>query len=353
MLTLDPAHLRDASQRIFEAAGAPSEVAAQMAEFLVESNLVGHDSHGVIRIPAYLQAISDGLIVPDARPEVTEETATSALVDGKDGFGHIAAAFATDIAARKARESKVAVVSVVRCNHIGRLGEWASRAARQGVVAIVTVGGGGGPGIAAPYGGTARALGTNPISVGMPAGEGEELLVDFATTAMAEGKVQVARAKGASLPPGVLLDREGHPSTNPEDLYSGGMLLPFGGHKGYGLALVVELLGAALTPGQRHNRGARSGGAVIIAVDAAAFRPLAEFEAAAMEALGRVKAIPPAPGFAEVLVPGEPERRTRAERLRTGIPLPEVTWHEIVDAARGLGVEVQRDHFDEPPVGKL
>lgn len=349
MLMLDPAQLRDAAERIFEVAGAPSDVAAQMAEFLVESNLVGHDSHGVIRIPAYLQAISDGLIVPDARPAVIEESATSALVDGKDGFGHIAAAFATDVAARKARESKVAVVSVVRCNHIGRLGEWGIRAARQGVVAIVTVGGSGGPGIAAPFGGAAPALGTNPISVGMPAGEEEDLLMDFATTAMAEGKIQVARAKGTLLPPGVLLDREGHPSTNPEDLYRGGMLLPFGGHKGYGLALVVELLGAAFTPGQRHNRGAHSGGAVIIAVDAATFRPLAEFEAAATETLRRVKAIPPAPGFAEVLVPGEPERRTRAERSLTGIPIPEVTWHEIVGAARGLGVALPTFTPPEPP----
>jgi hydroxycarboxylate dehydrogenase B len=348
MLMVDPAHLRDATLRIFEAAGAPSDVAAEMAEFLVESNLAGHDSHGVIRIPAYLQAISDGLIVPDARPEVIEETATSALVDGKDGFGHIAAAFATDVAARKARDRKVAVVSIVRCNHIGRLGEWGSRAARQGVVAIITVGGSGGPGIAAPFGGAAPALGTNPISVGMPAGDGDDLLMDFATTTMAEGKVQVARAKGASLPPGVLLDREGHPSTNPQDLYNGGMLLPFGGHKGYGLALVVELLGAALTPGQRHNRGARSGGAVIIAVDAAAFRPLAEFEATATETLRRVKAIPPAPGFSEVLVPGEPERQTRAERVRTGIPLAEVTWHAIVEAARGLAVVLPSTPPDTP-----
>lgn len=338
MLTISADRLRDATRRTFAAAGTPEDLATQMADILVESNLAGHDSHGIIRIPAYVKSIKEGTLVPDARPAVIEETAGSALVDGKYGFGHLAAAFGTDVAARKAKQAKAAVVSIVRCNHIGRLGEWGSRAAAQGVVAIVTVGGSGGPGIAAPYGGAARALSTNPISVGIPAGDGKEFLVDFATTGVAEGKVQVARAKGAQLPPGVLLDKAGSPSTNPEDLYNGGMLLPFGGHKGYGLAMVVELLGAALTPGERYNREGHTGGAVIIAVDAAAFRPLDEFEASAAKSIAAVKAIPPAPGFSEVLVPGEPEQRSKAERLKNGIPVAEATWEAIRDVARGLGV---------------
>lgn len=340
MLTMKAPQLRETTRRIFEAAGTPSDLAGQMAEILVESNLAGHDSHGVIRIPAYVKAIKEGNIIPDARPEVVEEKGGSALVDGNYGFGHIAAAFATDVAVRKAKANQAAVVSVVRCNHIGRLGEWGSRAARQGVIALVTVGGSGGPGIAAPFGGAARALSTNPISVGVPAGDEEAMLVDFATTGVAEGKVQVARAKGAQLPPGVLLDREGKPSTNPEDLYNGGMLLPFGGHKGFGLAMVVELLGAALTPGQNYNRDGHSGGAVILAVDAATFRPLNEFEAAADATLRRVKAIPPAPGVSEVLLPGEPEQRSKAERLKNGIPIAEATWNAIVEAARGLGLNL-------------
>lgn len=338
MLTMSAPKLRDATHRVFEAAGTPSDLANQMAEVLVESNLVGHDSHGVIPIPAYLRAIKEGNLIPSARPEIIEEAAGSALVDGKYGFGHVAAAFATDVAARKAKENKAAVVSVVRCNHIGRLGEWGSRAAAQGVIALVTVGGSGGPGIAAPFGGGARALSTNPISVGIPAGGMDDMLVDFATTGVAEGKVQVARAKGAQLPSGVLLDKEGKSSTKPEDLYNGGMLLPFGGHKGYGLAMVVELLGAALTPGQKYNRDGKSGGAVILAIDAAAFRPLGEFEEAADETLDRVKAIPPGAGFTEVLLPGEPEQRSKAERLKEGIPVAEATWNAIVDAARDLGV---------------
>jgi|SRR5712692_1279755 len=340
MLTMTAERLRDVTGHIFEAAGAPSDLAADMANILVESNLAGHDSHGVIRIPAYVRQIKEGGLVPDARPEVIGETPGSALVDGKYGFGHIAAAFGTDVAIRKAKESKAVVVSIVRCNHIGRLGEWGSRAAAKDVIAIVTVGGGGGPGIAAPFGGAGRALGTNPISVGIPGGETPDMLVDFATTAVAEGKVQVARAKGVPLPPGCIVDKDGNPSTNPEDLYNGGMLLPFGGHKGYGLAMVVELLGSAFAPGDQYNRNGRGGAAVIIAVDATTFQPLASYEKLADEALQRIKAIPPARGFAEVLLPGEPELNSKTERLRDGIPIAEATWSAIVDAGRGLGVDV-------------
>ncbi len=340
MLTFSAERLRNVTRQIFEAAGTPPDLAAEMASILVESNLVGHDSHGVIRIPAYVTQIKEGTLVPEARPEVIRETPGSALVDGKYGFGHLAAAFGTDVAVRKAKEAQAAVVSIVRCNHIGRLGEWGSRAAAQDVIAIVTVGGFDGPGIAAPYGGAAPALGTNPISIGMPGGEMPDLLVDFATTAIAEGKVQVARAKGVPLPPGCIIDREGNPSTNPEDLYKGGMLLPFGGHKGYGLAMVVELLGAALAPGERYNSHGRGGAAVIVAVDASTFRPLSDYERSADATLRRIKAVPPARGFSEVLLPGEPEQRSKTERLRDGIPIAEATWTAIVEAGRSVGANV-------------
>src|SRR5258708_23279164 len=187
MLTMIPERLRDVTSRIFAGAGTPSDLAADMADILVESNLVGHDSHGVIRIPAYVKQIKEGTLIPDARPEVISETSGSALVDGKYAFGHIAAAFGTDVAVRKAKESKAVVVSIVRCNHIGRLGEWGSRAAAKDVVAIVTVGGGGGPGLAAPFGGAARALATNPLSHGIPRGYPPDLLVDLSTTPIPQG----------------------------------------------------------------------------------------------------------------------------------------------------------------------
>lgn len=341
MLTMTADRLRAVTRQVFEAAGTPTDLATDMANILVESNLAGHDSHGVIRIPFYVRLIQEGALIPDARPEVIEETAGSALVDGKYAFGHIAAAYATEVAVRKAKASKAVVVSVVRCNHIGRLGEWGSRAAAQDVIAIVVVGGGGGPGAAAPFGGAARVFGTNPISIGVPGGEMPDTLVDFATTVIAEGKIQVARAKGAQLPPGSILDKDGNPSTNPADFYNGGMLLPFGGHKGSGLAMVVDLLGSALVPGEAYNRDGHGGGAVIIAVDATTFRPLSDYEAAADRALRRVKAVPPAKGFAEVLLPGEPEQRSKAERLRDGIPVAEATWEAIVAAGHAVGTTVE------------
>jgi len=340
MLTLPADRLRAVTRQVFSAAGTPGDLADDMAQILVESNLVGHDSHGVIRIPAYVKQIKEGTLIPDARPEVVEETGGSALVDGKYAFGHIAAAYATNVAVRKAKESKAAVVGIVRCNHIGRLGEWGSRAAAHDVVAIVTVGGGSG-GIATPFGGAARALGTNPISVGIPGGETPDMLVDFATTVVAEGKIQVARAKGAELPPGCILDKDGNPSTHPEDFYNGGVLLPFGGHKGYGLAMIVEMFGTALLPAAQYNRDGRGGGAVILAVDATTFQPLANYEKGADGTLQRIKAIPPARGFSEVLLPGEPEQRSKAERLANGIPIAEATWNAIVEAGQSVGTRVE------------
>ena len=179
MLTMSAERLRDVTRRVFEAAGTPADLASDMAKILVESNLTGHDSHGIIRIPYYVKQIKEGTLDPKARPEVIGETPGSALVDGKNAFGHVAAAFGTEVAIRKAKESKAVVVSIVRCNHIGRLGEWGSRAAAKDVIAIVTVGGGGGPGIAAPFGGAARALSTNPISIGIPGGRVPDMLIDF------------------------------------------------------------------------------------------------------------------------------------------------------------------------------
>jgi LDH2 family malate/lactate/ureidoglycolate dehydrogenase len=340
MLTLTAHRLHEVTRQVFMAAGTPEDLAEEMAQILVESNLAGHDSHGVIRIPAYVKQIHEGSLIPDARPEIVEETPGSALVDGKYGFGHIAAAFATDVAVRKAKESKAVVVGVVRCNHIGRLGEWGSRAAKRDVIAIVTVGGGG-TGAAAPFGGAARALSTNPISVGIPGGETPDMLVDFATTVVAEGKIQVARAKGVELPPGCILDRNGNPSTNPEDFYNGGVLLPFGGHKGYGLSMIVEMLGGALVPGAAYNRDGRGGGAVILAVDATTFQSAESYEQAADGILQRIKAIPPAKGFNEVLLPGEPELLSKAERLANGIPVAEATWNAIVEAGRSVGTTVK------------
>jgi hydroxycarboxylate dehydrogenase B len=339
--------LREVTQAIFSGAGAPGDVAAEMAEALVGANLAGHDSHGVIRIPAYLNQIKEGTLDPAARPEVVRETATTALVDGKWGFGHVAAKFGTDVAIRKAKEDQTAAVSIVRCNHIGRLGQWASQAAAEGVIAMVVVGGGGGSltrlgrGTAAPFGGAERALSTNPISIGIPGGETPDMLVDFATTVVAEGKLQVARAKDTPVPEGAILDKDGKPTTNANDFYDGGMMLPFGGHKGYALSMVVEMLGGALTPGDELNGEGRRGGAVIWALNAFAFRSPESYRENADFVLKRIKGIKPAPGFDEVLLPGEPELRSKEARLKEGIPVADTTWEQIVEGGKSVGVDVE------------
>jgi LDH2 family malate/lactate/ureidoglycolate dehydrogenase len=218
--------------------------------------------------------------------------------------------------------------------------------ARHGVVGFVAAGGfGGRGGRAAPFGGREGILGTNPLSFGFPAAELEPMLVDFATTAVAAGKIQVARAKGEPLPPGSILDRDGNPTTNAEDFYAGGVMLPFGGHKGYALAMVVELLGRVLTGADGFAQEGRGGavygrsGTLVLAIDTGLFREPDAFRRDVDATLGRVKAVPPAPGFAEVMVPGEPEARTRAARRRDGVYVEDATVAAIRKTAGELGVE--------------
>jgi hydroxycarboxylate dehydrogenase B len=256
---------------IFVAAGTPQDLADHVARHLVKANLSGHDSHGVIRIPSYVRSINSGSLVADARPEVVRQTPGAAVVDGKRGFGQVAASYALDVAINKAAELGVGAASIRRCNHIGRLGDYGEAAAARGYIAMVIYGSAGpNSGHAAPFGGASRHLGTNPWSIGIPGGEGDAVVVDFATTVVAEGKIQVARAKHVPLPPGCIVDKDGQPSTTAEDFYNGGMILPVGGHKGYGLSLVAALLGAGLTA-ERPPENGRGGGVFVLAVDPRAF----------------------------------------------------------------------------------
>ncbi|MGH2353155.1 MAG: Ldh family oxidoreductase [Chloroflexota bacterium] len=332
--------LRQVSTTIFRAAGADPEPASIVADHLVDAHLAGHDSHGVLRIPSYVKSIRSGGIVPNARPEVVRETAVSALVDAKRTFGQVSALFGTDLAIAKAKEHGVGVVGVVHGNHIGRVGHYPTRAARQGVVLLVTVGGLGRS--AVPFGGRAGALGTNPIAVGFPAAERPDFLLDFATSAIAGGKVMVARAKHEPVPANCLLDREGNPTTDPNAYFDGGMLLPFGGHKGYAFSVLTVLLSSVLVrPEGEEGEAGRGGRTFILGIDAGLFGPASAVEADADRAFGRLKDVPPAPGVDEVLVPGEPEACAAVERREHGIAVADDTWRELVATARDLGVSVE------------
>ena len=349
---VQPEALERLASQIFEKLGTPADAAGEVAAHLVRANLAGHDSHGAIRIPQYALQISQGAIDPAARPEVLRRKGSTLLVDGGGGFGHFTTAFALTESISVAREHGAAVAAIRRANHIGRVGDYAEKAAREGLVAIITVGAAGpGVGGATPFGGAQRFLGTNPWSIGIPTSEPNPFLVDFATTVVAEGKVRVARDKHDTLPPGCIVDKDGNASTNPADFYAGGMLLPFGAHKGYGLALASALLGGLAAIGdttpnlagsplipELGAQGGRTGGALLIVIDPGAFGDGDAYAAAVGEVTGAVRRVPAAPGSSGVLAPGEPEARTTAQRRRDGIALPDDTWEAIGKVAADQSV---------------
>ncbi len=341
MVTFPADTLLDVTATIFRAAGTPDDVASLVASSLVDSNLAGHDSHGVIRIPSYVEQIQSGELVPAARPAVEREGASLIAVDAAWAFGHYAAHVCMKLAVNKAAQNGVGVVTATRTNHIGRLGQWAEEAAAAGVIGMVATSWGAGPFAAAPFGGVGKVLSTNPLAFGIPLADGPPFVLDFATTAVAEGKLRVARAKQAPVPEGWIIDAEGRPTTDPEDFYRGGMLLPFGGHKGFALAMVVELLSIALTGADavRDERG-RVNGAVFLAIDPAAVRPLDEFGQVAAQINARVTGVPAAPGSDGVLIPGQPEARSRLARQQEGIPIAESTWDAIRAAGEQVGARI-------------
>src|SRR5688572_13252296 len=295
MLTLSAETLSTTASAIFEAAGTPTDIAELMADSLVGANLAGHDSHGVIHIPTYVLAIKDGRIVPDARPEVTSEGPGIVQLDGAWGFGQYTAHVCMDLAIKKAKQGQIALATVVRVGHIGRVGQWVEEAAKAGVIGLAGVSFGNGPFAATPYGGAGKVLSTNPLSIGMPLPGEAPFVSDFATTAVAEGKLRVAKSKGMPANDGWIVDAQGRPTNDVDEFYErGGMLQMFGGHKGYALSLAVELMSIALT-GDDTSPGDNGwyNGAFFIAIDPTAFRPLDEFKAAAGAICDRVTGVPP------------------------------------------------------------
>jgi len=237
----------------------------------------------------------------------------------------------------KARQTGVAAVAVRNCGHIGRLGGWVEQMARQGVVSQVTVGAmGHGVGHAPPFGGSRRTLSTNPWALGVPAKSQPPVVVDFATTTVAEGKLKFARAKKTAVPQGWIIDATGKPTTDVEDFYRGGMLLPFGGHKGSGMSIFASLLGGL--SGEGGN--GKIGGTMVVAFDPGAFSDRETYLQAVDDAIATIKAVPAAEGVPEVLLPGEPETRSRAERQRNGIPVPIETWRQLCELANRQGVPI-------------
>lgn len=341
MPTFSADQLTAFASQIFQAAGTPPSTADLVAASLVESNLVGHDSHGVVRVVQYLASIESGQLDPKAEPTVAQETSVIALIDAHSGFGQVAAHFAMRTAIDKGRQHGLAAAGLVDCGHVGRMGEWVEMAAAEGLIGLAFCNGGGGRGIVAPFGGTQRILGTNPIAAAIPLAQRAPVVLDFATSAVAEGKVRIARNSGKSIPEGWILDKEGRPSTHPADLYDGGVILPAAGHKGFGLSLLVEFMGGLLTGSGCPALGmAPRNGVLFIVLNVDAFRPLIDFTAEGDAMVAAIKGVKPATGFDEVLLPGEPEARTAAHRRQHGIPLDDMTWSQLVEAASARGVSL-------------
>ena len=326
--------LKRLAHAILAAAGAPDDIAACVADSLVEANLKGVDSHGVVRLEWYLEQIRGGVILPAARPSLERGEGGSALMRGNGAFGIYGMQIAAGLAADKARKSQIAAVALTDVGHTGRLGQFVEQIAGQGMFGMI-LGGGNHERWAcvAPYGGARPLLPTNPYAFALPADRHENVVVDFATSAVATGKLRLYRAGSRPVPEGWIQDKDGRPTTVAEDFFQGGMQLPAGGAKGYGLAVLAELIAESLLGKPREFNW------LIIALNLEAFRPLGEFLRSGDAFLDELKAVAPAPGFAEVLIPGEPERRSAAARSQSGIPVAPEVWRSIVAAARSVGLD--------------
>jgi uncharacterized oxidoreductase len=345
MVTKTADALFDLIRRILLAAGANEKNADRVAEALVSAHLAGVDTHGLWNLPRYVEDIKADQLVPDASPAILKETPTSALVTGNWTFGHVVAKFAMEAAIRKASHQDMAVVGALQLHHIGRVGEYVEMAAARNMIAMVAASGFAQEAArCAPHGGRARILDTNPLAMGFPAGDGPPMMFDYATTAVSGVKVALARDRKQPLAPGCIIDKDGNPTTNAADFFAGGAYLPFGGHKGYAVMMAVEFLGRILTGADAFADAARGTatfrhqGMTILVFRADLFQPLAAYAGHAAEMVRRVHAVPPAPGFSEVLVPGDLESRTRAKRHREGIPIPDDIWKATADLASTLGV---------------
>jgi uncharacterized oxidoreductase len=343
MPALRPDLLRQFTQNVFEACGTPAPDAAIVADHLVNSNLCGVDSHGVIRIPQYVQEIREGSIVPGAPLQILQETETTAIVDGAWNFGPVVAHRAMEIALEKALRHRTAFVVTRRCGHAGRLGTYAELAAERGCFSFAVCNSPIHGHFVLPWGGREPRLATNPLAYGFPSNFGHPVVADFSTAATPEGKLRVYRDQNKPLPPDWIVDHEGRPSTNPQEFYGPprGAILPFGGQAGYrsyALALLAEILGGTLA-GQHITVDQPGNGVAFMVLDISAFMPREQFLQALREVRDYMKSSRPAEGFDEVMLPGEPEFLKKKQREESGIALADATWAEILKAATSLGVE--------------
>ena len=319
---------------ILSVVGCDEETARFVALHLVDADIKGVESHGVMRLIQYVEQADEGYFQPSARPELKENGQGAWLVDGQRGFGMPAINLAVDTAVTQAKKQGISAVGVMNCGHTGRLGAFCEQGARESCLIILF--GGGGRGIwrqVAPHGGTKAVLPTNPYAFGIPGGDKGPVILDFATSVAAGGWIYAAKSAGGEVPEGMIVDPDGNPSRDPDDYLQGGALLPAAGPKGYGLALIAELVGEAMLGPVTVDLHW-----ILLAIDIGRYRAPSEFHARAEAILAELRACPPAPGFDRVEIPGERERAIEKKRRSSGIPVPLKTWREIEFLATTLGI---------------
>ncbi|MDN5320694.1 MAG: L-2-hydroxycarboxylate dehydrogenase [Thermococcaceae archaeon] len=325
----------------FGKVGVPKEEAKIVAEHLVEASLRGVDSHGVIRVPYYIEGIKKGLVNAKSSISIVKETPVSALLDGGNGLGEVVAKKAMEIAIEKAKTSGVGLAGAKNLGHVGMLAYYTKRVAENKLIGFAFANG---PALVAPWGGAERVFGTNPLSYAFPT-KNKPIVLDVATSATAHFKIKVAMIRGEELAPGLALDKDGNPTTDPTKAFEG-ILLPFGAHKGYGFSLLVTLMTVPLVGGTFDKdvvlHASTQGGFFVMAINPTLFREYEEFIEDIQRVVDTIKSTKPAKGFKEVLLPGEIEERVAEERAKNGIPIDLEVWKSFEELSEEYGVELPK-----------
>lgn len=330
--------MESVSERLLKASGVSAEDSSVVAKSLIESNLAGHDSHGLQMLPHYLRRIQKGIIKPGAPISVEKETSISALVNGNWNFGQLVAEVVTKTAVTKAETSGLSMVGSYNCNHVGRLGHYCEPIAEKGMIAIMMVNA---PPSVAPWGGIERRLGTNPICIAAPRKEARPILLDMSTAVVANGKVSQLVGTGERIPEGWAIDSKGKNTTKPEDFEAGGAMLPLGKYKGYGLGLAIDLLCAAFTGSDGAGMQIEGeNGVLMICMKSDLFVPSESFSSTVENTIRFVQSSQLQKGFNEILLPGQPEASSIKERSQNGIFVYDVLWKKLEKWANQLSVDL-------------
>jgi LDH2 family malate/lactate/ureidoglycolate dehydrogenase len=328
--------LRAWIRRVFERLDVPSNDAATVAEALVTASLRGVDTHGVIYAPYYARGVRQGYVKAKPDIRIERDSLSTALVDGDNGLGIVVGVWAMQAAVRRARETGVAAVGAKKSTHFGATAYYAQMAAAEGLVGLSLANT---EPVMAPWGGRSPLLGSNPLAIAVPGGIEGGIVLDMATTNVAWGKIYLAARAGQKIPLDWATDQEGQPTDDP-DVGLEGLMLPLGGHKGYGLALMIEILCSTLT-GAAYGPEIVNGqniGHCFIAIDVGRFLPLEVFQIRLGQLVDEVRHSKPLTGVSRIYVPGQIEAETMARRRRTGIPIPADLVAELTALGEQAGV---------------